>query len=69
MVGKKAVCPNNPEHKKFYASAHVVQSWKVDEYGNYLETVNECDQVTHSPGHEDIWTCAECGAEAKFVTE
>jgi len=66
MIGKKAVCPNNPAHKRFHANAHIVQDWVVDEGGNYIETLHDCSEVTHEPDSEDIWTCAECGAEAIF---
>ena len=69
LIGKRAVCPNNPTHKKFHASAHVVQDWVVDEHGNFTKTLNECDQVLHFPDSEDIWTCDECGAEVKFISE
>lgn len=49
-------CGNN----HFFVSAHVVQDWKVDENGNFLETINECSEVTHTPDDEDIWTCSNC---------
>ncbi|MFF2532341.1 hypothetical protein ACFVS2_25865 [Brevibacillus sp. NPDC058079] len=59
----KAVCPNNPEHKEFITSAHVVQDWIVDESGNYL-SVAEDVQTTHGPHKENTWNCRICLAEA-----
>lgn len=45
---------------KFLVTAHVTQDWYVDENGEFLETVKECDQVAHYPDDEDIWICAQC---------
>ena len=47
-------------HKTFYVTAHVVQDWKVDENGTYLETMDDCIEVTHYPDDIDIWSCANC---------
>lgn len=44
----------------FYATAHVTQDWKMDRNGNYIETEDDCIEVTHYPEDEDIWTCANC---------
>lgn len=59
----QAICPNNKEHKRFITVAHVVQSWIVDERGNFIESISN-DEVTHHPNIDNIWTCNECGAEA-----
>jgi succinate dehydrogenase/fumarate reductase-like Fe-S protein len=61
----KAVCPNNEKHNKFLASAHVVQTWEIDNEGNFLKEVST-DETTHSPNTDDVWTCAICGEEATF---
>lgn len=61
----KAVCTRNENHNEFITTAHVMQDWKVDKNGNWIETVAECVQVTANPQKENIWTCAICGAEAK----
>lgn len=61
----KATCPNNWKHEEFHVSAHVVQDWKVDAEGNWLETIDECVEVTHKINQDSIWTCSTCGAEAK----
>ena len=60
----KAVCPKNPDHKKFIVTAHVTQEWEVDETGDFLKCTNECESVMHSPDEHDIWGCSECGADA-----
>lgn len=47
----------------FYVTAHVVQDWKVDKYGNFIETVDDCVCVSHFPEDNDIWSCANCDYE------
>lgn len=59
-----AICPNNTSHKEFGTTAHVTQDWKVDEEGNFLESINDCLEVTRGPNVENTWTCYTCGAEA-----
>lgn len=61
---KIAICPNNKNHKKFGTTAHVTQDRKVDEEGNFVESINDCVEVTHGPNVENTWTCCTCGAEA-----
>lgn len=56
------VCPQCGS-KSFYVTAHVTQDWKVDMYGNFLECIEECAEVTHLPSDEDIWQCANCGID------
>ena len=46
---------------KFIVTAHVTQDWLVDGDGNYLETLSECEEVTHRPDDEDVWICSKCG--------
>lgn len=48
----------------FYVSAHVVQDWKVNEHGDFIEVVDECVEVIHQPNDDDIWYCANCYYEA-----
>ena len=64
----KAVCPNNPEHKRFITVAHVAEDWIVDEKGNFLDNLG-CSEVVAHPLSDNIWTCADCGAEAKVKEE
>jgi hypothetical protein len=59
----KAICSKMPSHKTFIVSAHVVETWEVDEHGNFLKRI-DCTDVTHRPDSNDIWECATCGAEA-----
>jgi hypothetical protein len=59
-----ASCPKNPEHKQFITTAHVMQDWKVDECGNFIECVDDAVETTHGPNAQTLWTCAICGAEA-----
>ena len=49
---------------KFSASAHVVQTWKLDCIGKYDKTIEDCTDVTHRPDNDDLWHCQECGYEA-----
>ena len=60
----KATCPNNPTHKEFSTTAHVMQDWKVDEDGEFLEVIDGSLETTHKPHPQNCWTCHECGAEA-----
>lgn len=59
-----ATCPNNPDHKRFSTSAHVVEDWIVDEHGNFLAN-GGCTEVMHGPRVDNTWTCCECLAEAE----
>ena len=47
--------------KTFYVSAHVVQDWKVNEYEDWIETIDDCVMVSHFADDGDIWECADCG--------
>ena len=58
-----ARCPNNPEHTEFITVAHVMQDWRVDADGNFLDLIGDV-QVSHKPDEGNTWTCAICGAEA-----
>jgi hypothetical protein len=66
MLDRKAVCPNNLNHKRFITVAHVSQNWLVDDRGNYKQTVDPALEITADPDEGNTWTCDECGAEAKF---
>jgi hypothetical protein len=61
----KAVCPNNENHKEFITTAHVMQDWKVDDEGNWIETIDASVQTSHKPDPDNIWTCSVCNKEAK----
>lgn len=47
--------------KEFFASAHVVQDWELDAYGNFSKCVDDCIEVAHYPDREDVWDCKICG--------
>ena len=61
------VCPNGCGDN-FYATAHVTQLWKVDGFGNFIETAEDCSQVTHKLDEDDEWACAICGIVAVTLT-
>jgi hypothetical protein len=63
---RMAVCPLSRNHNEFITTAHVVQDWKVDGLGNFIDVVDDCLQVTHEPEDDNCWECATCGAEAIF---
>ena len=44
----------------FYVTAHVTQDWKMNKYGDYVETMDDCIEITHYPDDTDIWGCANC---------
>jgi len=62
-MNKVASCPNNKDHKQFITTANVMEEWKVDEHGEFIEVMTSL-QVNHGPDPANIWTCAICGAEA-----
>jgi hypothetical protein len=61
----KHVCPNGC-NSGFYTTAHVMQEWKLDNNGNYIETMEDCLEVTAYPHDDNVWACAKCGAEAEI---
>ena len=63
---RKMVCPNGC-NKSFFTSAHVMQEWEVDAYGNFQSVLSNCLQVTRNPDFANIWVCSKCGAEGKAV--
>lgn len=64
----KHICPKCGG-KAFETPAHVVQMWKVDENGNFLDVVAGCTETTHEPDDDNIWVCCACGAEGVVVEE
>lgn len=47
--------------KSFCVTAHVTQDWVVDENGVFLQSLNDCVEVTHYPDDYDIFDCNNCG--------
>lgn len=62
----KAICPNNCSNNEFIVIAHVSQSWKVDNAGNFIQVLDQCIDVIHHPDISDVWICSQCGHEAIF---
>ena len=60
------ICPNGCGGC-FDTTAHIMQSWKVDATGAFVEVLENCIQTTHGPDNDNIWTCVKCGAEALQV--
>jgi len=58
-----ARCPHSCTNGEFITTAHVMEEWKVDEHGEFIEVITSLE-TTHGPDSANIWTCAECGAEA-----
>ena len=44
----------------FYVTAHVTQDWKVNANEDWIETMDDCVEVTHFADDMDIWSCANC---------
>ena len=63
MMKSRHICPVCGG-VRFITTAHVMQEWMVDENGNFIDVVDESVQVTHEPDDDNLWKCAECGAEA-----
>lgn len=58
--------------ESFEVTAHVTQDWRIDGNGHFLQSLNECVEVTHYPDEDDIWSCAKCdfSAEGKrFISQ
>lgn len=64
----KHLCPRCGS-SKFITTAHVVQSWFVDEHGSFEGASSDCDEVDVFPDPGNTWTCAVCGAEGVIVDE
>lgn len=65
----KATCLKNKEHDEFYTTAHVMQEWRVDNEGNFIEVVEDCLQTTYGPNKDNTWLCAICGSVAEVKEE
>lgn len=66
MALKIGPCPKCG-NTTFIATAHVTQTWLVDEDGDFIEAQSDCDEVTHAPDAEDLFTCSKCGEMALFI--
>jgi hypothetical protein len=61
---RRMICPTDPSHQRFLTSAHVAQVWVVDPDGDWLETAEDCTDITSWPDRQNAWVCQECGEEA-----
>lgn len=59
----KKKCPKCG-NKIFEVTAHVTQEWQVDEDGDFLGLISECEMVTHAPDDNDLWQCSKCGYQS-----
>lgn len=59
----RKICPKCGG-REFITTAHVMQSWKVDSEGRWIETIEDCIQIDSNPDPDNIWICVKCGAEA-----
>ncbi len=64
---KKAICKNNPKHKRFVTYAIVKQTWEVDNRGEFEDTWAYWDDVITPPTDHTDWECMECGSDIEFV--
>ena len=64
-INRDAWCPNDRGHLEFYTGAAVLETWKVDAAGHWVESLGQGD-VLHPPSIDNVWECAECGADAVF---
>ena len=55
-------CPKNPNHTRFSATAHVAESWEVNEHGEFEDCLSG-DDIVAGPLF-DTSVCLECGADA-----
>ena len=56
-------CPNDESHQTFETSAHVMESWQVDQFGNWISTLATLE-TTHGPDADNIFTCLTCDTAA-----
>lgn len=59
---RRMVCPNGC-NAGFSTTGHVMQEWKVNEFGGFEEVLDDCLETTHDADFHNIWTCMKCGAE------
>lgn len=69
MYHLKIKCPKSNKHKRFSVTAHVAQEWKVDEKGEFMESLADCLEVTHRPEKGDLFSCLSCGSEAEVEND
>ncbi len=54
-------------HDEFITVAHEARDWVVNGQGDFLREAGDgATEVVAKPDRGNTWTCATCGAEAKF---
>ena len=67
-MASKHICPKCG-NRTFSTPAHVMQDWKVNEDGEFIECLQDCMQVSFPPRDENIWTCTECDGEGVIIPD
>jgi len=62
----KLRCPENPEHDRFSATAHIAETWEVNREGDCMDA---WDGPIVSGPHFDTSMCMVCGAETVVEEE
>lgn len=63
MENTKYRCPKCGA-ESFEVTAHVTPDWRIDGNGTFIQSLNDCVEVTHYPDENDFWDCANCGYSA-----
>lgn len=58
-----AVCQRDPLHKTFFTTATVMEEWRVDEFGDFIERTALID-VADEPDVRNQWLCCTCDKAA-----
>mgnify|MGYP003152735519 CR=1 FL=1 len=58
------ICPANSEHKEFSTTAVVIQHWRVDGDGRFIECEDDCNAILDHPDDSNEWICCDCGEVA-----
>lgn len=63
MKRLRAVCPNDPAHKRFFTTAVEIHEWDVDEFGECVKD-NGISDILRYPDSSVAWVCIVCTIEA-----
>lgn len=67
----KIKCPKSDEHKRFVTTVYVSEDWIVDTEGAFEDLFDDGapSEVLHRPNLDNLYGCAECGAECTAVAD
>ena len=65
----KITCPEDKKHNRFGTTAHVTEEWVVDEFGLFIDVIPGSSEIVHAPDKGDLFSCLDCGADAKAEDE